>query len=102
MVCIVCMEKFGDHSKNGWMKCLFRLQGTIAMNDISAANSEQIFIQVSTILDMDFEYKPRIKISDHVNLDIDSIEGLMNFIRTKTSGSVIIKGNNEIIEIDLA
>jgi len=40
MVCIVCMEKFGDHSKNGWMKCLFRLQGTIAMNDISAANSE--------------------------------------------------------------
>lgn len=40
MVCVVCMEKFGDHSKNGWMKCLFRLQGTIAMNDISAANSE--------------------------------------------------------------
>lgn len=50
---------------------------------------------------MDFDYKPRIKISDHVNLDIESIEGLMNFIRTKTSGSVIVKGNNEIIEIDL-
>lgn len=35
MVCIVCMEKFRDHSKNGWMQCLFRLQGTIAINDIA-------------------------------------------------------------------
>ncbi len=34
-ICIVCYEKFGQHSKNGWMKCMFRLQGTIAMNDIN-------------------------------------------------------------------
>ncbi len=49
---------------------------------------------------MDFEFKPIKKISDHVNLDIDTIEGLMNFIRTKTSGTVVIKGNNEIVEIE--
>ncbi len=35
MVCVVCMEKFGEHSKNGWMKCLFRLQGSIAVDQIS-------------------------------------------------------------------
>jgi hypothetical protein len=36
-ICIVCYDKFGQHSKNGWMKCMFRLQGTIAMNDINGA-----------------------------------------------------------------
>jgi len=36
-ICIVCYEKFGSHGKNGWMKCMFRLQGTIAMNDINGA-----------------------------------------------------------------
>ena len=36
-ICIVCYEKFGEHSKNGWMKCMFRLQGTITMNDINGA-----------------------------------------------------------------
>ena len=37
-ICIVCYDKFGSHSKNGWMTCMFRLQGTIAMNDINGTN----------------------------------------------------------------
>jgi hypothetical protein len=39
-ICIVCYEKFGEHGKNGWMKCMFRLQGTIAMNDINGTTAE--------------------------------------------------------------
>lgn len=49
---------------------------------------------------MDFEFISKKRISDHVNLDIDTIEGLMDFIRKNTSGSVIVTGDNEVIEID--
>lgn len=48
---------------------------------------------------MDFTYTPQKKFSDHVNLDIDTIEGLMDFIRNHTSGNIMINGNNEIIEL---
>jgi hypothetical protein len=33
IICIACGDLLGDHSKKNYMRCIFRLQGTIGLMD---------------------------------------------------------------------
>ena len=39
MVCVVCAERLGDHSKREVIRCMFRLQGSVVSAKI---NEEKI------------------------------------------------------------
>ena len=36
VICIACSEPLGEHSKKGLVRCLFRIQGTLVSDGISA------------------------------------------------------------------
>lgn len=32
IVCVACTEPFGEHTKRGLIRCIFRIQGTMVSN----------------------------------------------------------------------
>jgi hypothetical protein len=42
IICVACTEPFGDHTKRGLIRCIFRIQGTMVSNGI---NNESMVVE---------------------------------------------------------
>ncbi len=54
IICIACTEPFGEHTKRGLIRCLFRVQGTMVSNGIQGKDFDE---QVVPVKDKDVPIK---------------------------------------------
>ena len=42
MICVVCAERLGDHSKREVIRCMFRLQGSVVSAKINEEKAKDV------------------------------------------------------------